>query len=198
MYEVKYWLGWPFIKTQAGVLGSNRRRRQQTENQLNQQRKLLQLLDTGAPGCALGVENIQISNLAIDEVNAWIDEQDNANRATVHLRRFLRAGLAKGAQELGWQVELPPTEMTIISEKNSITPDGFIQLAQLRNQIKAFEERLVNQPNNPSVSLTYGQLLFSATVFGGLADSKAMLQLPYAKEKIRHYKIGRASCRERV
>ncbi|MDM1697232.1 site-specific integrase [Thiopseudomonas alkaliphila] len=188
MYEVKYWLGWPFIKTQAGVLGSNRRRRQQTENQLNQQRKLLQLLDTGAPGCALGVENIQISNLAIDEVNAWIDEQDNANRATVHLRRFLRAGLAKGAQELGWQVELPPTEMTIISEKNSITPDGFIQLAQLRNQIKAFEERLVNQPNNPSVSLTYGQLLFSATVFGGLADSKAMLQLPYAKEKIRHYK----------
>lgn len=184
MHEVRYWPGWPFIKAQDGALGHNRRRRQQAENQLNQQEKLLQLLDARAPGCALGAENIQISNLTIDEVNAWIDEQDSANRATTHLRRFLRAGLANGAQELGWQVALPPTEMTIISEKNPITPDGFIQLAQLRKQIKAFEERLVNPPNNPSVSLTYGQLLFSATVFGGLADPKAMLQLPYAKNKI--------------
>lgn len=184
MHEVRYWLGWPFIKAQDGALGHNRRRRQQAENQLNQQEKLLQLLDARAPGCAQGAENIQISNLTIDEVNAWIDEQDSANRATTHLRRFLRAGLANGAQELGWQVALPPTEMTIISEKNPITPDGFIQLAQLRKQIKAFEERLVNPPNNQSVSLTYGQLLFSATVFGGLADPKAMLQLPYAKNKI--------------
>lgn len=188
MHEVKYWPGWPFIKTQDGALGHNRRRRQQAENQLKQQKKLLQRLDARAPGCALGAENIQISNLAIDEVNAWIDEQDSANRATTHLRRFLRAGLAKGAQELGWHVTLPPTELTIISEKNPITPDGFTQLAQLRKQIKVFEERLVNQPNNLSVSLIYGQLLFSATVFGGLADPKAMLQLPYVKEKIRHYK----------
>lgn len=188
MNEVKYWPGWPFIKTQDGALGHNRRRRQQAENQLKQQKKLLQRLDARAPGCALGVENIQISNLAIDEVNAWIDEQDSANRATTHLRRFLRAGLDKGAQELGWHVTLPPTELTIISEKNPITPDGFTQLAQLRKQIKVFEERLVNQPNNLSVSLIYGQLLFSATVFGGLADPKAMLQLPYVKEKIRHYK----------
>lgn len=188
MHEVKYWPGWHFIKAQDGVLGPNRRRRQQAENQLNQQKKLLQLLDARAPGCALGVENIQISNLAIDEVNAWIDEQDSANRATIHLRRFLRAGLAKGAQELGWQVTLPPTEMTILSDKNPITPDGFIQLAQLRKQIKAFEERLVNPPSDPSISLIYGQLLFSATVFGSLADPKALLQLPYAKEKIRHYK----------
>lgn len=188
MHEVKYWPGWPFIKTQDGALGHNRRRRQQAENQLKQQKKLLQRLDARAPGCALGVENIQISNLAIDEVNAWIDEQDSANRATTHLRRFLRAGLAKEAQELGWHVTLPPTELTIISEKNPITPDGFTQLAQLRKQIKGFEERLVNQPNNLSVSLIYGQLLFSATVFGGLADPKAMLQLPYVKEKIRHYK----------
>lgn len=188
MYEGKYWPGWIFIKTQDGVLGHNRRRRQQTEGQLSQQKKLLQILDAQVPGCAVGAENIQISNLAIDEVNAWIDGQDSANRATTHLRRFLRTGLAKGAQELGWQVELPPTEMTIISDKNPITPDGFIQLAQLRKQIKAFEERLVNPPDNPSVSLTYGQLLFSATVFGGLADPKAMLQLPYAKNKIRHYK----------
>lgn len=188
MYEVKYWPGWPFIKAQDGILGPNRRRRQQSVNHLNQQKKLLQILDARVPGCAVGIENIQISNPVIDEVNAWIDEQDSANRATTHLRRFLRAGTAKGAQELGWQVELPPTEMTIISEKNPITPDGFIQLAQLRQQIKAFEERLVNPPNNPSVSLIYGQLLFSATVFGGLADPKAMLQLPYAKEKIRHHK----------
>ncbi len=184
MHEVKYWPGWPFIKTQDGALGHNRRRRQQAENQLKQQKKLLQRLDARAPGCALGAENIQISNLAIDEVNAWIDEQDSANRATTHLRRFLRAGLAKGAQELGWHVTLPPTELTIISEKNPITPDGFTQLAQLRKQINVFEERLVNQPNNLSVSLIYGQLLFSATVFGGLADPKAMLQLPYAKNKI--------------
>lgn len=184
MHELKYWAGWPFIKTQDGVLGPNRRRRQQAYNQLNQQKKLLQLLDAHAPGCALGAENIQISNLAIDEVNVWIDEQDSANRATTHLRRFLRSGLVKGAQELGWQVTLPPAEMTIISEKNPITPDGFIQLAQLRKQIKAFEERLVSPPDNPSDSLIYGQLLFSATVFGGLADPKAMLQLPYAKNKI--------------
>lgn len=184
MHEVKYWPGWPFIKTQDGALGHNRRRSQQAENQLKQQKKLLQRLDARAPGCALGAENIQISNLAIDEVNAWIDEQDSANRATTHLRRFLRAGLAKGAQELGWHVTLPPTELTIISEKNPITPDGFTQLAQLRKQINVFEERLVNQPNNLSVSLIYGQLLFSATVFGGLADPKAMLQLPYAKNKI--------------
>lgn len=188
MHKVKYWPGWPFIKTQDGVLGPNRRRKQQAENQLNQQRKLLQILDAKVPGCALGAENIQISNLAIDEVNAWIDEQDSANRATTHLRRFLRSGLVKGAQELGWQVELPPTEMTIISEKNPITPDGFIQLAQLRKQICWFKERLVNPPSDSSISLIYGQLLFSATVFGGLADPKAMLQLPYAKEKIRHHK----------
>lgn len=188
MCEEQVWTGWPFVKVIDGAgFGYVGRRKKHADYQLSQQKKLLEILAAKVPGCKTGAAGLDIPNTVLDEVNEWIDIQDSANRATTHLRRFLRDGLAKGLQELNWRVELPPTEMMFISEQNPITPNDLIRLAKLRKQIAAFEEQLQRPVQNSSVSMRYGQMLFSAIVFGGLTDPKAMLQLPYVNNKIRYY-----------
>lgn len=188
MCKEQVWAGWTFVKIRDGAaFGHFRRQKRLTEHQLSQQKKLLKILDAKVPGCKTGAADLDIPNTVLDEIDMWLDMQDSANRATTHLRRFLRAGLAKGLQELNWRVELPPAEMAFISEQNPITPNDLIHLAQLRQQITAFEEQLQRPMQDLSVSMLYGQMLFSAIVFGGLTDPKAMLQLPYANKNIRYH-----------
>ncbi|HZJ96614.1 MAG TPA: site-specific integrase [Oligella sp.] len=188
MCEEQIWTGWSFIKVSNGAgFGYVRRRKKHAVYQLSQQKNLLEILDAKVPGCKAGVADLAIPNTVLDEIDVWLDMQDSANRATTHLRRFLRAGLAKGLQELNWRVELPPTEMAFIGEQNPITPSDLIHLAKLRQQIAAFEKQLQRPVQDLSVSMLYGQMLFSAIVFGGLTDPKAMLQLPYANKNIRYH-----------
>ena len=188
MCKERVWVGWIFVKVRTeAAFGHFRRRKKHAEHQLSQQKKLLEILAAKVPVCKAGVADLAIPNTVLDEIDVWLDMQDSANRATTHLRRFLRAGLAKGLQELNWRVELPPAEMAFISEQNPITPNDLIHLAQLRQQITAFEEQLQRPMQDLSVSMRYGQMLFSAIVFGGLSDPKAMLQLPYANKNIRYH-----------
>ena len=188
MCKERVWVGWIFVKVRTeAAFGHFRRQKRLAEHQLSQQKKLLKILDAKVPDCKTGAADLDIPNTVLDEIDEWLDLQDSANRGTTHLRRFLRAGLAKGLQELNWRVELPPAEMAFISEQNPITPNDLIHLAQLRQQITAFEEQLQRPMQDLSVSMRYGQMLFSAIVFGGLTDPKAMLQLPYANKNIRYH-----------
>ena len=169
--------------------GSDQRKRERDQRFLRYQHELLNLLEKHVPGSITGKPKLSITDEVIDLIQKWIEEPTRDARVKRRLRAFLRKGLSKGKSQLAWQLNLPASETTYHDEANPISPVSFRKLSMLQRQLNQFDKCLIptDLDQKHRCAFYYGQLIYSAALFGGLTDPAAWLQLPFAKKKILYW-----------
>lgn len=177
--ELVIWDGWRLTRvTVKNVLGDQGRTRNQQIRALREEKKLLRLFEMLVPGVSTGKPGLEIFDSQIDQLNVHLQQNAEAGRGAMRLRRFLRIGLITGSSELNWHVTIPPSETRLINPSNPLEPSGFELIQTLRMQAVEFEktltpEFLASQP----YELRWGQFVFSAVMLGGLSDKTGLAQL---------------------
>lgn len=187
MNNNKIWSGWKLAALpEKGSHGPKRRRWERAVERRTKQMNLILLLDQLVPGSAAGQPGLVFTPDIQERISSWINTQSSENRATSFLRRLYRQGIVAGIEQLSWQAQVPPAEISLRTELNPVTPYSFMLLSRYRKLVTAFQENLICI-RITDTELRYGQLLFSAVALGGLCDRRALLQLAYARDKlVRH------------
>ncbi len=191
--NIHIWDGWVFTEYEKqSSHGDERRAYKLLQQRRNGEENLLEELEKLVPGCKYGHQELKFSDSTMQKIDLFIERIASQKRATKYLKRFLSNGLLKGEEALCWKVSVPPPELTVISSFNPHTPTAFIAMRDFSTQLSRFEKTLTpcwaaQFDQVDSVKLRWGQLLFSAAVFGGLLDSAAVLQLPFAKPNLRYH-----------
>lgn len=188
--ELEFWNGWRLTRvTVKNIHGDQGRTRNKQIRALREERKLLRLLETLVPGASTGKSNLKIFDSQIEQLNEHLQQNAEAGRGAMRLRRFLREGLIAGSSELNWRVTIPPSETRLRNSSNPHEPAGFELIQNLRLQAVEFEKTLTADfLASQSCELSWGQFVFSAVVLGGLTDKKALEQLPSRHQELQYHR----------
>ena len=150
--------------------------------------EVLKLLAQVHPALWSGELNDPISN---EEINSIVNQlhSNTPDHTFVQKIRYFARGIEKGQNDYGWDVPLPAIPSISCREPNKFTPESFIHLSLGRKLEQLFLDHLLDIPQ--SRTNWFGQIFFSAIVYGGLADKrwhkpliKSIQELPPNRELI--------------
>ena len=130
---------------------------------------VLQLLGQCHPDLLAGNPVLPLSS---EEVEAFVNRLHSGTPDHVFFQkfRFFARGLEKGRNEYGWEIPLPAIPTIIPREPNKFTPEMFTHLGLGRKLESLYLKNLTRIP--ASKTIRFGQILFSAIVFGGLGNRR--------------------------
>ena len=144
-------------------------------------KKLIEILENNVPGITKNQKNLKISQPQIDAILKWIETQPIAIEQRRHLNNYLSKLLQNGYQNLEWDCVSVPLILSIPRDKNLLIHHQLPKLEDVRQEIKIFNETLIKptpfsiNDNNIKSLWTWGQILVSAVLHGGLLNTKSLL-----------------------